>query len=1037
MKIAIIQMSDLHITSERDYIVENANKLAKAISTIVNECQKVIMVITGDIVDKGKVANYEYAKKFVTTFRETIDEEARVEWEFVMVPGNHDLDFSEQVDFRDLVMEKSLKNGSIEKDSHLQELLKPQVAFWNFYSEIQGTSIKPQVSYKKIVEINDHSNIEFHCYNTALFSTIEEKPQSLLLPESFFLYYTETKGADRQDLVLSVFHHKFGWLSTQGVVNNQRQFSDHVQHTSQILMCGHEHQKAMQSIENLVNRDNVLYLESDSMQQGYNLSYSVLVYSDQERGKILKYEVDIDIIKNDLRLSNGMELSVPHQHKALSFAENYLRDLNNISAPIHHPRKGNMLLEDIYVFPDLEPQDSTSDDKVMFYLDSKDLIDNCTDGTVYILEGDIQCGKSALLKMLSKQCYQRSLYPILLRGSDINNTYVNTLLESAYRKQYDIKGFRYDQYLQLDRKERIVLIDNIDKSSLNNIGKDELWKKLLATFKCVIVTTGQSFDVRNCLKKEEKEYSVVSYYVQPLGHLKRNELIEKWVRLGVDRYTTDENMLIETVKHLYNQIEGVLGKELLPSNPIFLLTLLQNMDSSLEAFYNAPTSYAALYQSLIFAALLRANVPQDKLTGIVTFLSGLSYEMYIKEQDIIRYSTTKEDEIGYSEFYDYYRSKHVFAYTKEQLCNILIDAQIWIKRDENHMVFSYKYLYYYLTAQELADMIIKGQKKEVQKHIEDMCRSLHRVSNSNVLIFFAYLDKSKLLLDEIRFASLLPFEDLTPITLRKDDALYQELSNLVTQLKEDVLKSSVNPYVHRQEELQRQDKEERVIKHVTNKSVANMQEELEHNTDIREYVDSLIVTRIIGQIIKNQRDTLDIDDLLALIKDAYVATFRSVSYLTQMIEHDYQDFVKEFVENGDKYKSINVEELKDRISKLLQGLLLKMSLMSFGNLSLSVGTSGSDVMELYDEVAKQIDSPAADFITFTIKTYYGTMHEADLKAIVKTYQNNPVMMRLINSRVRSYVYQHDLSREKMQAFGSITKMKLVDTPAKQIMQRKA
>ena len=56
-------MSDLHITSDKDYIISNARKLARSVSPVLNTCQKVALVITGDIIDKGNVIMYQQAKR--------------------------------------------------------------------------------------------------------------------------------------------------------------------------------------------------------------------------------------------------------------------------------------------------------------------------------------------------------------------------------------------------------------------------------------------------------------------------------------------------------------------------------------------------------------------------------------------------------------------------------------------------------------------------------------------------------------------------------------------------------------------------------------------------------------------------------------------------------------------------------------------------------------------------------------------------------------------------------------------------------------
>lgn len=268
MKLAIIQMSDLHITSENDYIVKSSRTLARASAQILNECDNAVFVVTGDIVDKGNVSNYQWAKKVFKDFQNEIGKEANIaKWDYVIVPGNHDLDFSMNVPFRNMVIKDTLEHGAVSRIEFEDEALKPQEAFWNFYSELTSCEYPNRVSYKKKFAINQHSSLEFHCYNTALLSTIDEQPQSLLMPENNFLEYNDSQK-ERNDIVISVFHHKTGWLTTRGDKNNRHQFSEHIQKQSHILMCGHEHQHERKQVLDLDNRDSVLYLEGDSLQQG-------------------------------------------------------------------------------------------------------------------------------------------------------------------------------------------------------------------------------------------------------------------------------------------------------------------------------------------------------------------------------------------------------------------------------------------------------------------------------------------------------------------------------------------------------------------------------------------------------------------------------------------------------------------------------------------------------------------------------------------------------------------------------------------------
>lgn len=1035
MKVAIIQMSDLHITSDKDYIISNARKLARSVSPVLNNCQKVALVITGDIIDKGNVIMYQQAKRFLTDFKDEIQKEAKLlDWQYVIVPGNHDLDFNMRVPMRQLILKDCIGNGVVSEPEYVQEALKPQKEFWKFYSELIGEEKQPSISFKQIITMNDEMNIEFHCYNTAFLSTIDEQPQGLLLPESEFINYDNSQP-QRKDVVISVYHHKSGWLSTRVANNNQRRFIDHIQKQSQILMCGHEHQKDQHIMMSLENKDKVLYLESDSLQQGDEQSFTLLTITDEEYYILHKYDVSIDHTNDNCTLSDERIISIPYHAQALSFSEEHLKNLTCISAPIIHPRKPKLELEDVYVYPDLDPQYNSKDDKLYTYVDSQDLLSFTELGNVIVLEGDSQCGKTSLIRMLAVQCYQKAIYPIILHGQDIVNIYVKVLLDKEYKRQYDTKKMRFDKYMQLERNKRIVFIDNMDRSPLNDESRRQLWKTLLENFGLVVLTSSHNLDIKKMLKHQEGDVSVVRYAIKPLGYVKRNALIEKWVLIGSDKYTRTEEQILESTRFLFDQITNVLGKELLPSNPIFLLTLLQTLDTSIKPFQITPTSYANLYQSLLFAALLNTGVPQDKLSGVMTFLSALSYEMHKKKVIQVYYDTTNTDVVSYSDFYDEYKIRKIPPFKKDKLKNILIESRLWVEHEEDIFRFSYKYLFYYLTAHHISNMIATNEKDVAKRDVSHLCAELYKENNANILIFLAYLDKSKTLLDDIRITSMIPFEELSTITLRQDDELYVKLDTFATSMKEEVLKTYTNPMQNRKALLKKRDDEKRAMTKATSGSSVPTPEEIEKDDNLRSYLECLMVTRIIGQIVKNQQESLYKDEITNLVEDAYNATFRAVSFITQLIEDEYQAIVSEFINNSDKYKGIDVTKLKERVAELLQGFLLKISLMSFSNLSLSVGTSGSDMASIYDEVAKKIGTPAADIITFTIKTYYGRMKTEDLRSIVKLYSNNPVMLRLINARVRSYVYQHSLDYNKIAEIGSITGMKLLDSPNKAIVKK--
>ena len=222
--------------------------------------------------------------------------------------------------------------------------------------------------------------------------------------------------------------------------------------------------------------------------------------------------------------------------------------------------------------------------------------------------------------------------------------------------------------------------------------------------------------------------------------------------------------------------------------------------------------------------------------------------------------------------------------------------------------------------------------------VKKLCDNLHKEINANILLFLAYLDTSGVLLEEIKFSSMLPFEDLTPITLKADDELYNRLADLVNSLKADVLNSGVNPQEHRRKLLAQHDKEDRAIQHASSSEMILSQEEIEIDKDLVDFRNTMFVTQIMGQIVKNQQEILKKDELIELIEEAYCSTFRALAFITQAIEKDRISFIEEITKNPRYSKEINEDKLKERLNRLLQVVLMKFCMFSFARLSLAVGS---------------------------------------------------------------------------------------------------
>ena len=71
----------------------------------------------------------------------------------------------------------------------------------------------------------------------------------------------------------------------------------------------------------------------------------------------------------------------------------------------------------------------------------------------------------------------------MVSGKAIKHHNISGQLKSSYKDQYQYREFSYDQYMQLDRSKRIILIDDLDESTINNDYKSKLLEWLLCNLK--------------------------------------------------------------------------------------------------------------------------------------------------------------------------------------------------------------------------------------------------------------------------------------------------------------------------------------------------------------------------------------------------------------------------------------------------------------------------------------------------------------------------------------------------------------------------
>ncbi len=1006
MKVAIIQLSDIHIKSKNDFILQHVDEFVRSCKHIINECFKLVFVITGDIANQGSKEEYDLAYDWLKSCETGWKKEALClnSIDYVIVPGNHDCDFSSSVKVRKIIIDSILKNDKLENKEIKDECLKVQANFWNFKNRLCNEKNEPSISWTKEIILKLNYKIIFNCYNTAFTSQINESPGCLIIPEDSFI---DSVGDKNTDIVISLFHHNSGWITPNSPNNNKKRFEDHLYSNSNIVMCGHEHFNISRIVSNLTERRELVYLENSALQSENSSEYGLLLLdTDTDSLTSFTYKYNNDYYEES---GNGI-IAINRKQTGISLTDAWIEKLEKIDMPLKHIRKENLYLSDIFVYPDLEPI-SEFHSKNVHYIDSETIINDNISERVIFLEGESQSGKSSLLQMLFSAFFKRGEYPIYINGKQIKHYNISDVIEREYKKQYQNSLFPYEKYEQLDRSKHVLLIDDFDTSILNQENKSKLLDKALCNFERIIITNSQQISISNILLHTNKE-EIKRYRILSLGYSKRNILIEKWIRLGQDKLTIDEEAILNQVKNMYDKVTVLLGQQLIPSYPVFILSLLQGLNQALENFDISQTSYAYCYNSLIMSSLIKTGTEKEKTSGVIKFLSEFSYSFYSEKTDS-KYFTVKD----YKNYYTEYEKEYNVPYTVDTLLSKLINANLIRLTDEDCYSFAYKYVFYYLVAQKISQLVNDNKADGI---IKKLCDNLHKEREANILIFLVYHNGTEKQMEELLFASWLPFENEQPITLEVKDPLFSGLKTIVDSIKSQVMLQNVDPKKNREIILKESDKRHREL----NSDSTISEKDFEDNKCLRELNNTFKIIKILGQIVKNQKETLKKDQILRLIEESYKVCFRSIAFFNRMIEDSQEDIVSFFLEQNNNGINLSEDSIREKVTKFLHMLLYHNCLLSFAHLSCAVGTS--DMISIYDEIAERFNTPAAKIITFTIKTYYNKMKFNDLEKLVSEFKSNPVAMEFIKARVLNYVYNNYVELSDRQKIGQLCDLKLVN-----------
>ena len=983
MKIAILHLSDLHMSSANaDWLMKKINQIVAAVWNDYYDCGKIIIVVSGDIANAGTEEEYGYAKQF---FRALLKEFAvrglankELENKIICVPGNHDCNFNKEDVARNMLLGGMRSNPAAVENSVYDSVSAVQNEYRAFAKDIMiEKDFTLGINNNIPIKAGDKT-ILFRLYNTAWMSIKNEEANSILMPMDLV-----DKEHYDANLVISLFHHYYDWI-TPGCDNNKNQFRKHIMQTSNMAIYGHEHTPRSSQVKDNYEGEVINEFEGGTLcldRQGT-----------QRQSSFNSFVIDLDTFVCVVRsfvlqeglYSNRKEETVDlnRERKTDEFRHNpdYLKSLKKMSIPVHNRENVKMTLDEFFVWPDLERMNARQLKVDEDFTDSSFILDD-KQYRLVMLEGDDQSGKTSLLHMYYLRFVDKYKYPVLVKGKNIINENLDKIIGNAFSEQYN--SDEREKFMQYNQGLKILLVDNFDECVLNDTIKKKVIDQLLDRFHKVIITTRENENVASSYFLMEKKDTLIAR-IKPLGHVKRNELVKKfYMRYDVNASTLKQQALLEQVKTGFDMVDNFLGKEYMPSYPIYILSILLS-NTRMQSSSLAETSYGHCYSALIICALMTCIDDNKKLETYDNILKYLAYFIFQKKGKPI-----SEDE--FMGFYESYHRDFIAPGYKEIKSNLL-KCNLLRCTDGYYYKFSYNYIYYFLVAKYMAENI---DTKEGLDDILDLCENIHDEQKANILIFIAHHIKNPKFIEATQLALTLALSKQKPVTLKRDDDYYKLLNELCESLKKEIVApgQKIDPEKEREKMLQKRDENDKL----------RAKEKINPNdlpVEIQNMNKSLRSIEVVGQIVKNRQGSLKRPDIKLMVKDMYEAAFRTISYFGNIIESDRAQVIEDVINN--KKEGVTNDEIKKKLDTFFELTSLNFCLFVFTKVVSSVGNK--ELRGVFTEIANEIGTPAAKLVSFAIISCYNTISVTELANLVEELRDNPVAMSIIRARVRSYLY---------------------------------
>jgi hypothetical protein len=649
-------------------------------------------------------------------------------------------------------------------------------------------------------------------------------------------------------------------------------------------------------------------------------------------------------------------------------------------------------LDTFYVFPELRIDKPEKDNSSKIFSD--DLINKfITNPFNIVISGDDQSGKTSLCKQYFSMLYNsKDFIPIYLKMNFDERGHIDNKIADAFLKSYNKK-------IDGNFNNNIITLIIDDFHLLNKEQQKKYIKNISDKKNCFAIIFVDSLFLGS-IEKQKLIESYKEYSIREFGHLKRNELIDKWVS-----YTGFDNNNFEKTDELAEYLNNTFIKGIIPYTPFYILTVLA-ASVDFAPINGELTSKGHCYEALIYISLRKMNIAENEIGAFLNILTHIAFDFY--EKGINSFS----DEMLDSFFSDYSKK-----------FNIPFENKYFIKKMENSHIFSRNsikqfsfyapYLYHYFVAKYISG---KVSDDNVKKHIEVIYNNLDDQTNAYIGIFIIHHCKNISVIEEVLLNTMLLYGEYPEINLNKDDV--KHIDEYAIKLNKEIIDAYDKSEEERKKALlindESEDEEEKIEESTEKEETSIM---------VQRFKKAIRTIEVLGHILKNHSNEIEI----VHIKECFLNALNAYRRICNMFILGFKETENEFIDFVvDRISKIDSSLTRSEISELGQRYFVFYNLTAiYMTIKLAASALGSQSMmkTIIPEIVTEMDNPFGYCVYYQCEMWYNK--GLPIEKAKSQYKNFPNTVKFVmRNLIKEYTDLHHIEMKTKQEIAEKFDMKV-------------